>query len=102
MAAFLLLLLVILAAANLAFTVRMYRLVKDEGKKALLRKVEIPKRKAVRMEPEKNNEIDYQSIVNQAMQAVKDNAEESGEEVPELSPDDIQRATSAVLAAMQK
>ena len=100
MAAFLLLLLLVLAVVSLALNVRTYKAVKAGGGRAG-RSFVIP-RKAVVMEPEKNGDIDYESIVAKAMENVSFNTEESGEEEVQLSPEDIQKATKAVMAAMQK
>lgn len=85
----------VMVAANLWFTWRIwkgrYRMA-PESKEIKVPRGE-PKAAAV-------ESIDYNELVRAAMQAVEVNAEESGEEETEINPEDVEKATRAVLASL--
>lgn len=101
MGAVLLLALIVLVAVNLVFTVRIWKAGVRMG--ASRRAFTIPR--GVDMEKAKDSqkrepEIDLAALVAGVQGAIEVQAEEAGEEVPELCEEDIKKATEAVLASL--
>lgn len=102
MGAVLLLALIVLVAVNLVFTVRIWKAGVRMG--ASRRAFTIPRGvdmdRKVKDSQRAETDIDMAALVASVQGAIDVQAEEAGEEVPELCEEDIKKATEAVLASL--
>lgn len=100
MGAVFLLLLVVLMVVNLLFTFWLWKGKKMEVEKN--REMVIPRGvPAVQDSGQKAPEIDYAAIAAAVNGAMERNAEESGEDETQVSPDEIAQITKSVLAGLK-
>lgn len=89
MAAFMLLMTLVLMVVNLAFTVRLWREVGGVSTKRPTVKIPRGKRKMEKENGSANEQIDVNALVASTLAAMELNAEESGEPETQLTPEQM-------------
>lgn len=97
--AVMLLAVIILVCVDMAFTVRIWREMPRESFRSK-REIKVPKGKKRQGAKQMEENQSLQDLINQTIEQMNLNAEESGEDEIEVSAQDVEAATKAVLSQM--